>query len=150
GLPFNYLSVSEKANPGGAWGIFARCGSELCQELRTEQDIPLVWSCFDLKILQCRCMALCAVLCGSLLLPSFSGLSDHAPVRVEPKTAPNVPAEVVFHPKDPSTLLVVDEQGVSLWNFEDPVNPERRLTLRTETSSAAFLSNGRSIATADS
>ena len=93
-------------------------------------------------------MSRCTAVWLSVVLTAVSaGCVENAPVRVEPQVAPSYPRKIAFHPKDPSTLLVVEEQGVSLWNLENPDIPERRLTLRTPAADAAFLPDGRTLIT---
>ncbi len=78
---------------------------------------------------------------------------DTVPLRVEPQIGPTYPRvgtdihQVAFHPKDPAVLLVLEGQGVSLWNVANPDNPQRFLTLRTPALDAAFLPDGRTIVT---
>lgn len=78
-----------------------------------------------------------------------AGAALDAEARIEPQLPPFAPRQVVFHPSEPSRLLVLEGNGiVGLWDLRDPEEPVRLLSLHGSAAAAGFTPDGEQILTA--
>jgi WD40 repeat protein len=70
-------------------------------------------------------------------------------VRIEPQVGPTNPHKVVFHPKDPSRFLVLEDVGaIGVWKMEDGEKFVKQLSIFTTAKDACFVPDEPLIVTA--